>query len=70
MTLSLLHTAKGPKTLGLNLIMQTYRLWELWSETKSKMSSYFCALNLTHRLIYMDVERSDWTVPFDSLEMW
>lgn len=50
--------------------MRIYRLWELWSETKSKMSFYFCALNLTHRLAYVDVEWSDWTVPFDCLVMW
>lgn len=40
---------------GLNLMMQLYRLWELRSKIKSK-NSFFCALNLTHRLIYVDVE--------------
>lgn len=62
MSLSSPDTVIGPETPGhyhgLNLIMQIYKLWELWSKIKSK-NSFFCALNLTHRLICVNVEWSD-----------
>lgn len=52
----------GPETLGLHLMMHIYRLWELSTKTNSNIS-FFCALNLTYRLIYVDVEWSYGNVP-------